>query len=152
LPLHAFCFIGFLPRTSGQRTRVFAHHAESDSTLVAFESPHRLLAALHDLVGALGADRPVAVARELTKRFEEVRRGTLAELAAHYAANTARGEIAIVVGPAPEERGTAEELEARLRDALAAGMSVRDAAAAVAEATGLPRKQVYARALEMARG
>ena len=81
-----------------------------------------------------------------------MRRGTLTDLAAHYAGHEARGEIAVVVGPAPEERGTAEELEQRLRDALAAGMSVRDAAAAVAEATGLPRKQVYARALEIGRG
>jgi 16S rRNA (cytidine1402-2'-O)-methyltransferase len=80
-----------------------------------------------------------------------VRRGTLAELAAHYAREAARGEVAVVVGPAPAETAGEAELEERLRGALAAGMSVRDAAAVVAEATGLPRKQVYGRALEMAR-
>jgi len=90
------------------------------------------------------------LARELTKRFEEVRRGTLAELAGHYAQAEARGEICIVVGPAPEETTGAEDLDARLRAAMR-GASLRDAAAMVAAATGLPRKQVYARALELGR-
>ena len=96
--------------------------------------------------------RPVAaaVARELTKRFEEVRRGSLAELAAHYAANAARGEICVVVGPAPEEAAGEADLDAQLRAAMA-NASLRDAAAVVAAATGLPRKQVYARALELTR-
>ena len=91
---------------------------------------------------------PAAVARELTKRFEEVRRGTLSELAAHYAANAARGEVTVVVGP-PEQEDP-EDLDGRLRAALA-GNSVKDAAALVAAATGLPRKLVYARALAMGR-
>ncbi len=102
------------------------------------------------MAAALGGDRPAAVARELTKRFEEVRRGDLAGLAAHYAAAEARGEICIVVGPAPEETTGEAELDAQLRKALDGGMSVRDAAAAVAEATGLKRRDVYRRALEMA--
>jgi 16S rRNA (cytidine1402-2'-O)-methyltransferase len=102
---------------------------------------------------AFGGARPAAVARELTKRFEEVRRGTLAELAAHYAAHGARGEVVVVVGPAPPEAPPGEaELDARLREAMASGMSLRDAAAAVAAATGLPRRRVYARALELGGG
>ncbi|MCB4820297.1 16S rRNA (cytidine(1402)-2'-O)-methyltransferase [Roseicella aerolata] len=157
LPPHPFLFHGFLPPKAGPRAAGIARlraaeRAGLSATLILYEAPHRLAETLAALAEGLGPDRPAAVARELTKRFEEVRRGTLADLAAHYATAEARGEIAIVIGPAPEERGTEEELEARLREALAAGMSVRDAAAAVAEATGLPRKQVYARALEIGRG
>jgi 16S rRNA (cytidine1402-2'-O)-methyltransferase len=157
LPPHPFLFHGFLPPKAGPRAAGIARlraaeRAGLSATLILYEAPHRLAETLAALAEGLGPDRPAAVARELTKRFEEVRRGTLADLAAHYAMAEARGEIAIVIGPAPEERGTEEELEARLREALAAGMSVRDAAAAVAEATGLPRKQVYARALEIGRG
>ncbi|WP_270936060.1 SAM-dependent methyltransferase, partial [Falsiroseomonas oryzae] len=127
-----------------------AERAGLAATLVLHEAPHRLAEALSALAEGLGPDRPAAVARELTKRFEEVRRGSLAGLAAHYAANEARGEICIVVGPAPEEATGAEDLDARLREAMA-GASLRDAAAMVAAATGLPRKQVYARALELAK-
>jgi 16S rRNA (cytidine1402-2'-O)-methyltransferase len=98
LPLHAFCFVGFLPRTSHQRTRLFEQHAAEEGTLVAFESPHRLQAALRDLVAALGPDRPVAVARELTKRFEEVFRGTAAQAEAHFQQHAPRGEFTLVIG------------------------------------------------------
>ena len=89
--------------------------------------------------------------RELTKHYEEVRRDTLPALAAHYAAHAARGEIVVVVGPAPAEETGAESLDEALRAALKS-LSVKDAAAAVAAATGLPKKQVYKRALEMAQG
>jgi 16S rRNA (cytidine1402-2'-O)-methyltransferase len=98
LPMHAFCFIGFLPRTAAQRSRLFNHHADSEATLVAFESPHRLLAALRDLVAALGADRPVAVARELTKHFEEVFRGTAGQAVDHFEQHPPRGEFTLVIG------------------------------------------------------
>ena len=157
LPPHPFLFLGFLPPKAGPRTAEIARlraieRAGLSSAVIFYEAPHRLADTLAALAAGLGGERPAAVARELTKRFEEVRRGTLATLAAHYAGAEARGEICIVIGPAPEEHSSAEELETRLRDALAAGMSVRDAAAAVAEATGLPRKQVYARALELGRG
>ena len=103
---------------------------------------------LADLRSVFG-DRPAAVARELTKRFEEVRRGTLESLMAGQTADPARGEITVVLGPAAEG-DDAEDLDGRLLRALAEG-TVKDAAALVATATGLPRKVVYARALELAR-
>lgn len=153
LPPQPFLFLGFLPPRGGQRAASLAglravERAGLSATLVFYESPHRLGETLAAMAEAFGGDRPAAVARELTKRFEEVRRGTLAGLAAHYAAEAARGEVAVVVGPAPAEVSGEAELDARLGEAMAAGMSVRDAAAAVAEATGLPRRRVYARALE----
>jgi 16S rRNA (cytidine1402-2'-O)-methyltransferase len=98
LPTHAFCFIGFLPRTSAARRKLFAQYAESDTTVVMFESPHRVVAALKDLVAALGPERPLAVGRELTKRFEEVFRGTASGALAHFEARAPRGEFTFVIG------------------------------------------------------
>ena len=98
LPTHSFCFHGFLPRTSAARRRFFAQHADTDTTLVLFESPHRVLSALADLVAVLGPLRPLAVARELTKRFEEIFRGTAAEALDHLRAHPPRGEFTLVVG------------------------------------------------------
>lgn len=154
LPPHPFLFQGFLPAKAGPRAAELARlraaeRAGLSATLVFYESPHRLGESLAAMAEALGPDRPAAVARELTKRFEEVRRASLGTLAAHYATAEARGEVAVVVGPAPEEATGAAELDGTLRAALAAGMSLRDAAASVAAATGLPRRQVYARALEL---
>jgi 16S rRNA (cytidine1402-2'-O)-methyltransferase len=100
LPTHSFCFHGFLPRTSAGRRRFFEQHASADTTLVLFESPHRVLAALADLVAVLGPVRPLAVARELTKRFEEVFRGTAAEALEHFRAHAPRGEFTLVIGAA----------------------------------------------------
>jgi len=154
LPPHPFLFLGFLPPRQAARRAALARLRAAEraglaATVILHEAPHRLAEALADLAEILGP-RPAAVARELTKRFEEVRRGTLAELAAHYAAEAPRGEITLVVGPAPEEASDPDALDARLREALA-GQSVKDAAALVAGALGLPRKVVYARALELAR-
>ena len=98
LPMHAFCFVGFLPRTSAGRRKLLAQHAESDTTLVVFESPHRVVAALKDLVATLGADRPLAIGRELTKHFEETFRGTAAAALAHFEGKAPRGEFTIVIG------------------------------------------------------
>lgn len=153
LPPHPFLFLGFLPAKAGPRQAEVAklravERAGLQAALIFYEAPHRLAEALAALAEGLGADRPAAVARELTKRFEEVRRGTLGDLAAHYATAEALGEICIVVGPAPEEPTGEADLDARLRAALK-GASLRDAAALVAAATGLPRKQVYARALDL---
>jgi 16S rRNA (cytidine1402-2'-O)-methyltransferase len=156
LPPQPFLFLGFLPPRAGPRAAALvrvrtAERAGLSATLVLYEAPHRLAEALGAMAEAFGGDRPAAVARELTKRFEEVRRGTLADLAAQYGAEAARGEVAVVVGPAAAEETGEAELDARLGEALGAGMSVRDAAAAVAEATALPRRQVYGRALELSR-
>jgi 16S rRNA (cytidine1402-2'-O)-methyltransferase len=108
LPSHSFCFAGFLPRTSVQRRRFFRERAAEVSTLVVFESPHRVLAALTDLVAELGAQRRVAVARELTKKFEEIVRGTAAEAMAHFNQHPPRGEFTLVIGGASSERGCHE--------------------------------------------
>jgi 16S rRNA (cytidine1402-2'-O)-methyltransferase len=96
LPMHAFCFIGFLPRTSVQRRKVLTRHAQE--TLVALESPHRVIKALQDVVASLGPDRRLAVARELTKKFEEIFRGTAADALAHFQRQAPRGEFTLVIG------------------------------------------------------
>ncbi len=152
LPPQPFLFLGFPPPRSTARLTAFgqvraAEQAGLSATLLWHEAPHRLAETLADLVAAFGA-RPAAVARELTKRFEEVRRGTLRELAAHYAAHAARGEITLVVGPPAADAPDAEDVDAQLRQAME-GNSLKDAAALVATATGLPRKTVYARALAL---
>lgn len=155
LPPQPFLFLGFPPPRAAARRAAFgrlraAERAGLQATHIWHEAPHRLAEALADMAEAFGP-RPAAVARELTKRFEEVRRGSLPELAAHYAAHEARGEITVVAGPAADEAADEEDLDARLRRAMAEN-SVKDAAALVAAATGLPRRVVYARALELGRG
>lgn len=155
LPPHPFLFSGFLPPREAARRDVLAtlHAAECAglaATLIWHEAPHRLADMLATLADVMGAARRAAVARELTKRFEEVRRGTLAELAAHYAENAARGEITVVLGPPAGDDSTATDLDSQLRAALQT-LSVKDAAALVAGITSLPRRTVYARALELAR-
>jgi 16S rRNA (cytidine1402-2'-O)-methyltransferase len=148
LPPDRFFFGGFLPPRRAARRSELASLARLSATLVFFEAPHRLPEALADMAESLG-DRPAAVARELTKLFEEVRRGRLPALAAHYAeAGPPKGEVVIVVGPPLPEAPSEAGLDDRLRVALAT-MSLRDASNAVSEATGLPRRQVYARALQL---
>jgi 16S rRNA (cytidine1402-2'-O)-methyltransferase len=100
LPTHAFCFEGFLPRTSAARRKLFARHEHAEATLVVFESPYRIVAALTDLVAVLGAERAVAVGRELTKHFEEVVRGTAADALAHFSEHAPRGEFTLLIGGA----------------------------------------------------
>jgi len=155
LPPHPFFFHGFLPPKQAARRAMLARlraaeQAGFSATLVFYESPHRAGETLADMAAVFG-DRPAALARELTKKFEEVRRGGLAELAARYATEAPRGEVTLVVGPAPAVVAEAGELDNLLRAALRK-QSVREAAAGVAAATGLPRKQVYARALEIEEG
>jgi len=152
LPPHPFLFHGFLPPKQAARRAALARlraaeQAGLSATLVFFESPHRAAETLADMADMLG-NRPAALAREMTKKFEEVRRGLLLELAARYAAEAPRGEVTLVVGPAPKVVAEAGELDDLLRAALRT-QSVREAAAGVAAATGLPRKQVYARALQI---
>ena len=147
-----FLFAGFLPAKATERRRAIAALAGVDATLLLFEAPHRLVEALEDLAALLGA-RPAAVTRELTKRFEEARRAPLDRLAAQYRAEgPPRGEIVIVVGP-PDATAAAisdEDIDAALRTAMA-GASVKEAAAEVAARFGRPRREVYARALELKR-
>ncbi len=155
LPPHPYLFLGFPPPRQAARAAGFARlraaeRAGLSATLIWYEAPHRLAETLADMAAAFG-DRPACVARELTKRFEEVRRATLPELAAHYAEHAARGEITVVAGPAPEEAAGAGDLDALLSAALQT-QSVREAASGVAEATGLPRRTVYARALALRGG
>jgi 16S rRNA (cytidine1402-2'-O)-methyltransferase len=152
LPPDRFLFTGFLPPRSVARRRALQELAGVPATLILYESPHRLPAALADMAMILG-DRPAAVARELTKLFEEVRRDGLAALSDHFAAaGPPRGEVVIVVGPplAAASGAQSHDLDALL-DAALQDASVRDAAAQVAAETGLPRREVYARALVRAR-
>lgn len=97
LPASSFCFEGFPPQKKGRQT-FFKKLAEEERTIILYESPHRLVKTLNEMAEHLGAERPAAVCRELTKLFEETRRGTLAELAAHYEATPPKGEIVVVVG------------------------------------------------------
>lgn len=150
LPTDRFLFAGFPPVKAEARRRWLAEVAAVPATLVFMESPQRLAAALADMADVFGP-RGAAVARELTKMFEEVRRGPLSDLAAHYArAGPPKGEIAVVVAPPLAAAApSAEDVERRLVSALATA-SVRDAAAQVAAETGLKRRDVYARALRLA--
>lgn len=150
LPADRFLFLGFLPRKAGERRRLLAMVAALPWTLVAFEAPHRLRASLQDLLEILG-DRPMAVARELTKVHEEVRRGTIREMMAHFARHEPRGEFTLVVAGAPSEAAIWEEEEVRerLRALLQAGTSPAQAAREVARASGWPRAAVYQMALSL---
>lgn len=146
LPTDRFCFEGFVPRKPGERSRALAALADEPRTLVFFESPHRLAATLESMVGAWGADRQAAVCRELTKTYEEVRRGPLAELAA-WAADGVRGEITVVVGGAPAVAASVEDHVGRVLALVAQGARLKDAAGEIAAATGLGRRELYEAAL-----
>jgi 16S rRNA (cytidine1402-2'-O)-methyltransferase len=145
LPVDRFCFEGFLPRKAGERSRRLAALADEPRTMVFFEAPHRTAATLGAMAEALGADRPAAVCRELTKTYEEVRRGHLADLAA-WAEDGVRGEITIVVSGATAAPAVANDPDS-LRAAVAAleedGMRRKDAIAQVAVQAGLPKREVY---------
>lgn len=155
LPPLPFLFLGFPPPRGAARRASFARIAALEksglaATLIWHEAPHRLPAMLADLAAALGP-REAAVARELTKRFEEVRRGTLGELPGHFRISPARGEITVVVAPAAAAavRPPAPALEAALSALLARGITMRDAVAQVTAESGAPRRAVYARALAL---
>lgn len=148
LPTDRFLFAGFLPAKAAARATAIAELATIRATLVLYESGPRLGASLAALAAGLG-DRPAAVGRELTKRFEETVVGSLGELAARYADAAPRGEIVITIGPPGEAPpADAEKLDAALRAALA-GASLKSAVADVTAALGLPRATVYARALQL---
>jgi 16S rRNA (cytidine1402-2'-O)-methyltransferase len=152
LPTDRFFFEGFLPPKAAARRGRLTELAAIPGTLVFFESPRRLAEMLSDAAAVLG-ERPGAVARELTKFYETVRRGPLSTLAAHYEGEEeARGEIVVVIGPpgAETEAAAGDAVGERLRIALAE-LSLKEAVAQVAAETGQPRRKVYARALELTR-
>ncbi|WP_286829342.1 MULTISPECIES: 16S rRNA (cytidine(1402)-2'-O)-methyltransferase [Kordiimonas] len=153
LPTDRFLFMGFPPNKSGARQSWFALEAKTHASLVFYESTRRLPDCLADAAETLGGDRFVAVCRELTKKFEEVKRGTLAELAAAYAEDGApKGECVVVIGPPAhvEEAGSGSDMDTEhLLAAALKHMSVKSAAAFVSEITGEKKKAIYARALEL---
>lgn len=150
LPTDRFLFAGFPPARAAARRRALESLAAVPATLVFLESPRRLASSLADMAETLGP-REAAVTREMTKMFEEVRRGALPELAAHYAeSGPPRGEVTVVVAPPGDRPPDAGEVDRLLTQAMAGG-TLRDAAARVAAATGLPKRRVYARALELER-
>ena len=149
LPTDRFLFAGFLPNASGRRKAVLAELATVPATLVFYESPNRVAAMLRDAAEVLGMDRAAALCRELTKKFEEIRRGTLAELTAGCAANPPKGEIVVIIDRGSSLKISEVDLDGMVRVALK-GYSLRDAADRVAAETGLPRRQVYQRALHLA--
>ena len=151
LPPDRFFFAGFLSPRAAQRREQLGELAAIPSTLIVYEAANRLPEALSDMAAVLG-NRRAAVARELTKLFEEVRRGDLAGLAAHYETAPARGEVVIVIGPpAPAQAIGESALDQALREALAS-LSLRDAVDRVAAITGEPRRSVYRRALALTEG
>ncbi|MFT3876974.1 MAG: 16S rRNA (cytidine(1402)-2'-O)-methyltransferase [Propioniciclava sp.] len=150
LPTDRFCFEGFVSRKPGERRRVLGALAREERTMVFFEAPHRLAAFLADARDAFGADRPAAVCRELTKTYEEVIRGGLGELAA-WATGEVRGEITVVVAGASGPSISAEDAVAEVLARVESGERLKDAAAAVASATGLAKGALYNQALQ-ARG
>lgn len=145
LPVDRFCFEGFLPRKAGDRARRLAALAREERTMVFFESPHRLEASLQAMAEAFGADRAAAVCRELSKTYEEVRRGPLAELA-EWASGEVRGEITIVVGGyAPgEAEHDIESLVAEVARLEGEGVPRKQAIADVAKGAGIPKRELYA--------
>lgn len=145
LPCDRFAFEGFPPRRAGERSRRFAELAAERRTLVFFESPRRVAATLAELAAAFGADRPAALCRELTKTHEEVRRGSLSELA-EYASGGVLGEVTLVVGGAQANPrpATAEQAAAVVAERERSGQPRKEAIAAVAKELGLPKREVYA--------
>lgn len=148
LPTDSFGFFGFLPSKAGQRATALAEKKDSRETLVYYESPRRLGETLEAMAEAFGADRPAAVALELTKRFERLQRGSLGELAAAFAAAETKGEAVIVVGGAPERVVDAADWQAALAQALQE-QPLRAAVDAVSARFGLKRKDVYDAALAL---
>ncbi|HET7303466.1 MAG TPA: 16S rRNA (cytidine(1402)-2'-O)-methyltransferase [Segeticoccus sp.] len=142
LPVDRFCFEGFLPRKAGDRARVLAELAEERRTMVFFEAPHRLATTLAAMVEVFGEDRRAAVCRELTKTYEEVRRGPLAELA-QWAVDGARGEITVVVEGGSRRVADPEQAVAAVRERVAAGERLKDVTKDVATRTGLSARDLY---------
>ena len=150
LPVDRFCFEGFLPRKPGEKARGLAALAAERRTMVFFEAPHRIDVTLLAMAEAFGPDRRAAVCRELTKTYEEVKRGGLAELAA-WAADGVRGEITVVVAGATPTVSTVEEALPGIQERVLAGERLKDVCAEVAAATGLSKKTLYDASVQLRR-
>ncbi len=151
LPLRSFRYLGFLPRQSGARRRLFAELQGSPDTIVAFEAPHRLQKSLSDLRSVLG-DRRIVVCRELTKLYEEVFRGTAAEAIGHF--EKPRGEFTLVIegnDEAQPKQQVAIDVDAELSSLRDQGLRARDAVRTISERSGLPHRQVYDRWLALSK-
>lgn len=151
LPTDRFLFAGFLPNAASKRKAVLKELAGVPATLAFYESPKRVAAMLRDAAEVLGGARPAAVCRELTKKFEEVRRGTLDELAQIWTDSPPKGEIVVIIDRGGLEKIREVDLDRMVLETLK-GHSTRDAADLVAAETGLPRREVYQRALLLAKG
>ncbi len=151
LPTDAFFFAGFLPNASGARRSRIEALRSVPGTLVFYESPKRVAGCLADLADILGGDRQAALCRELTKKFEETRRGTLADLAAEYESASVKGEVVLLVDRAHSQSVKESDVEEALMKALEIH-SVRDAADLVSEMFSLPRRPIYQKALKLGKG
>lgn len=148
LPATRFVFEGFLPRSGNDRTERLTALAAEERTVIFYEAPHRIVRTLGDLVETFGLDRRIAVARELTKMHEEIVRGSVADVVAHFSANEPIGEFVVVVDGAPPRVAASEvDITAAVHAALQSGMTVRDAADTVAVALGIARREAYRIAL-----
>lgn len=150
LPSDRFLFAGFPPSARSARRRFLEDLARAEATLILYESPKRIRETLIDSVQCFGAERQSVVCRELTKRFEEVSRGTLGDLAAAFADRDVKGEIVLLIDRGTAVRATQDTVDAAL-DVAMQTLSVKDAAAAIADAYGLARRDVYQRALALGR-
>lgn len=148
LPTDRFAFVGFLPNSTSQRKTEIAELRDAPFTLVFYESPKRVRELLGDLCEVLGEQREAVVCRELTKKFEEISRGTLSDLVSQFDGRTVKGEVVVLVGRAGSDVIEDKDIDMALIQAMNT-MRVKDAATAVSGALGLPRRQVYQRALEL---
>ena len=142
LPVDRFCFEGFLPRKTSERLRRLAELAAEPRTMIFFEAPHRTAATLSAMAEAFGADRPGAVCRELTKMYEEVRRGSMQELA-DWAGSEVRGEVTLVIGGAPTPTADLESAAQEAVELAASGMKLKAAVAQVAQQEGVAKNALY---------
>ncbi len=148
LPTDRFAFEGFLPRKAGERAAALAALAGEQRTLIFFEAPHRVAATLESMALALGGERRASVSREITKRFEETRRGTLVELASWAAETEPRGEIVVVVGGRPMEAPTLESIVSEALRRIAVGERAKEVVADLAATFGVPQRDLYAAVVE----
>jgi 16S rRNA (cytidine1402-2'-O)-methyltransferase len=148
LPVDRFCFEGFLPRKTSERLRRLAELAAEPRTMIFFEAPHRTAATLSAMAEAFGADRPGAVCRELTKMYEEVRRGSMQELA-DWAGSEVRGEVTLVIGGAPTPTADLESAAQEAVELAASGMKLKAAVAQVAQQEGVAKNALYYVALKI---